>query len=153
MIRVLIAALILTGPAFAADLPNPDLTPGAIRDGITAADLCPVAHTAKVRNVPEALKRQVYKRYGLKGNHTGYCKGKAGCEIDHACSLENGGSNDITNLWPEPFSGTVWNAHVKDRLENEVHRRMCAGELTPQQACAALATDWIGTYRKYLGDP
>jgi len=148
-----LALFLCVTPVFAGDLPDPDITPGQIRDGITAADLCPVAHTPALRHVTASEKQQVFERYGLKGNHDGYCSGEEGCEIDHVCSLEIGGTNAIENLWPEPYSGTVWNARVKDRLENEIHRRMCAGELTPQQACAALSGDWVATYRKYLGEP
>jgi hypothetical protein len=147
---VLVAAI---GFARAADLPTPELTPGQLRDGITTGDLCPTAHTSAVRNVPASLKKEVYRRYGLTANHAGYCTGIQGCEVDHLCSLEIGGSNDITNLWPQSYDTAPWNAHVKDRLENEVHRLMCVGELTPQQACDALAKDWIASHRKYLGEP
>jgi hypothetical protein len=145
--------LMLGGCASAADLPTPALTPGKARDGIAAADLCPVAHTAKIRNVSQALKAKVYARYGLYGNHTGYCKIVQGCEVDHLVSLELGGSNDLENLWPEPYSGTTWNAHVKDRLENKLHALVCAGKITLPQAQYDISHDWVGAYRTYLGTP
>jgi hypothetical protein len=138
---------------WAADLPTPNLTPGVLREGITADQLCPVAHTPSVRNVPASLKRQVFERYGLQGNRTGYCLGPQGCEVDHLCSLEIGGTNDIANLWPQSYDTQPWNAHVKDKLENELHRRMCNGELSPQQACELLARNWIQAYRRYFGNP
>jgi hypothetical protein len=148
------AALLIAAPVFAADLPDPDLTPGATRDGVTAADLCPVAHTAKVRNVTAALKRQVYERYGLAGNHTGYCAaGPEGCEVDHLVSLELGGANDIENLWPQSYDGSPWNAHVKDRLENTLHKLVCAGTITLDEAQTEIRGDWTAAYRKYLGEP
>lgn len=144
----------LSASALAADLPTPSLTPGVTRPGVTAEDLCPVAHTPALRNVTSALKRQVYQSYGMPGgDHTGYCRGKQGCEVDHLCSLELGGTNDAANLWPQSYDTSPWNAHVKDRLENNLHKRMCAGELTPQQACAALSGDWTASFRKYIGDP
>jgi hypothetical protein len=31
-------------------------------------------------------------------------------ELDHLIPLELGGSNDLRNLWPQPFEGE-WNAH------------------------------------------
>jgi hypothetical protein len=152
-LALLAAALLASWPALAADLPTPSLTPGKVRDGVTASDLCPTAHTAKIRNVPQSLKTQVYKRYGLKGNHTGYCKIKEGCEVDHLVSLELGGSNDIENLWPEPYSGTAWNAHVKDKLENTLHSMVCAGTVALGQAQYDISVDWIAAYRKYIGKP
>jgi hypothetical protein len=44
-----------------------------------------------------------------------------------------------------------WNAHVKDKLENKLHRLICDGSVTPQEAQSAIATDWITAYHKYLG--
>jgi hypothetical protein len=41
--------------------------------------------------------------------------------VDHLIPLELGGSNDIANLWPQSYV-TVWNAHMKDRLENRLNR-------------------------------
>jgi hypothetical protein len=155
MKRGLVATLIVLValPALAADLPTPTLTPGVARSDVTAADLCPVAHTANVRNVTAADKAAVYRSYGLAGNHTGYCAVDQGCEVDHLISLEIGGANDRANLWPQPYSGTVWNAHVKDKLENKLHALVCAGTVTLEDAQHEIATNWIAAYRKYLGDP
>lgn len=128
--------------------PNPMMTPGAVRT-VSVQEICTV-RTSKVRNVPYSEKIQVYAEYGLPKNHTGYCSGPEGCEVDHLVSLELGGSNDIKNLWPEPYDGP-WNAHVKDRIENELHRQVCAGQLTPEQAQTMIAKDWIGAYRRIFG--
>jgi hypothetical protein len=153
-VRLLLAVcLAFVAPAFGADLPTPSLTPGVVRPGITADDLCPVAHTGQVRNVTAADKRAVFQSYGLAGNHTGYCDVDGGCEIDHLISLELGGANDRENLWPQPYSGTVWNARVKDKLEDRLHRMVCAGTITLQSAQQEIASDWIGAYRRYIGDP
>lgn len=146
------AAAAFVAQALAADLPTPSISRGEVRAGVTAKDLCPVAHTPNLRNVTEAEKKQVYKNYGLSGNHTGYCAGKEGCEVDHICSLEIGGTNELANLWPQSYDSSPWNAHVKDKLENRLHSEMCKGNLTPQQACDALRTDWTQSYRHYFGD-
>jgi hypothetical protein len=56
-----VACLALAVPVatYAADTPNPKITPGVAREGVTKADLCPVAHTPALRNVSEADKRKV----------------------------------------------------------------------------------------------
>jgi hypothetical protein len=136
-----------------SDLPDPKLTPGVTRADVTAADLCPVAHTPALRNVPESEKMAVYRSYGILP-HQGYCAVDQGCEVDHLISLELGGANDQGNLWPEPYSGTPWNAHVKDKLENRLHALVCAGTVSLSDAQSAIATDWIAAYRQYIGpDP
>ena len=45
--------------------------------------------------------------------------------IDHLIPLEVGGSNDITNLWPQRKG----DAEQKDKLENELHARVCDGAI------------------------
>ena len=50
-------------------------------------------------------------------------------EVDHLISLELGGSNSIRNLWPQSYLTQPWNAHVKDRLENNLHAMVVSGQL------------------------
>lgn len=152
---ILVAGTVLISmPAIAGDYPNPTLTPGLARDDVTVADLCPHANTAKIRDVSEAEKKKIFQEYGLAGNHTGYCQNEdpKGCEIDHLISLELGGSNDPRNLWPQPYGGTVWNAHVKDKLEDHLHTLVCHG-MPLADAQDKLKKDWIAAYREYFGNP
>jgi hypothetical protein len=72
------------------------------------------------------------------------------CEVDHLISLELGGSNRPANLWPEPYD-IVWNAKVKDKLENRLHKMVCAGEIDLSTAQKAIAKDWIAAYQQYEG--
>jgi len=145
-------------PAFAGDhdLPDGSQTPGAVRTA-DAGEVCNPRHRTKdVRHVSEGLKRRVFEAYGLpEGNHSGYCDtSPEGCEIDHLISLELGGSNDIENLWPQTYDRAErWNAHVKDRLENELHRRVCSGRMALEEAQAMIAKDWVCAYRALLGEP
>ena len=161
--------------ALAADLPDSTKTPGAILgtvpddqsasclsdktgtavqvdDPITTAMVCTPGYTKCIRNVPQAEKTAVYQSYGLTGNHTGYCDVQQGCEVDHLISLELGGSNDQTNLWPQPYQGTTWNAHVKDQLENFLHGQVCAGNIALDRAQHEIATDWISSYKNRIGN-
>jgi hypothetical protein len=71
-------------------------------------------------------------------------------EVDYLITPELGGATDIRNLWPEPYQDTVWNAHVKDQLEDRLHRMVCRGDLDLATAQRDISTDWIAAYRKYF---
>lgn len=139
-------ALLLGWAAHGADLPDAHLTPGVVRPDVTASDLCPVAHTPALRNVPESEKRAVYRAYGIDPKGPG-----SPFEVDHLISLELGGSNDIANLWPQSYVTTPWNARVKDKLENRLHAMICAGTISLVIAQQAIANDWIAAYKLYIG--
>jgi hypothetical protein len=121
-------------------LPDPVKTPGATFP-VTAADICVPGYARKVRNVPSSVKRKVYESYGITQRRPGQY------EVDHLISLQLGGSNSAKNLWPESYVTEPWNAHVKDALENELHRLVCKGELDLPTAQREIAGDWIGAYR------
>lgn len=127
--------------AAAAELPNPERTPGEANPVLTRDVLCAASfRTGPYRNVPPAEKRQVYASYGKKP-----VKGKC-CEVDHLISLEIGGSNSIKNLWPQPWK----EARIKDQLENRLHKLVCSGEISLEEAQSAISKDWWGAYQKYL---
>jgi hypothetical protein len=96
-------------------------------------------HTGDVRAVSDGLKHQVEVEYGLEPK--GY--GRA-LEIDHIVSLELGGSNDIANLYPELAPGY----HVKDVLENRLHKLVCAGTMTLHSAQSHIAANWEKLYTR-----
>lgn len=123
--------------------PDRTLTPGATLP-VTTQDICTPGYSRKVRNVPIAVKREVYSRYGIAQHQPGEY------EVDHLISLELGGSNSVRNLWPESYWTTPLNAHVKDALENRLHREVCAGRLSLQVAQQAIATDWVAAYGQYV---
>src|SRR6266508_4232014 len=128
----------------AVDLPDPSLTPGAVLT-TTRSVVCVSGYASTLRNVPDSEKEAVYSRYGIP--HVPYAH-----EVDHLISLELGGSNAITNLWPEPYQGT-WGARTKDTLENRLHALVCAGQLSLVRAQHLEATNWVAAYRRYLGTP
>ena len=67
--------------------------------------------------------------------------------------LELGGSNDIRNLWPEPYftnPETGCDAHKKDRLENRLHRLVCVGSMDLKEAQAEIASDWVSSYNVHV---
>jgi hypothetical protein len=124
-------------------LPDPKLTPGDAFE-VSVDDVCTPGYSKKVRNVPQSVKEAVYREYGVTEHHAG------DYEIDHLISLELGGSNSIRNLWPESYH-TVWNARVKDRLENKLHELVCSGQLDLKTARQEIARNWIEAYKKYVG--
>ena len=116
---LLVVAIWFVLPTLASDenMPNAALTPGDVFPNVSVDAICTPGYAGSVRHVTAIVRQQVFTAYGLTGNHTGYCDGPQGCELDHLISLELGGSNDPRNLWPESYDSQPWNAHVKDHLE------------------------------------
>ncbi len=122
-------------------VPSRKLTPGAVRN-VAKDEVCSV--NAQASMVPVALQRRVFEEYGIaNAPQNAY-------EVDYLITPELGGAADIRNLWPEPYSATVWNAHVKDQLEDRLHQLVCGGQLDLATAQHDIATDWIAAYKKYF---
>jgi hypothetical protein len=116
-------------------------TPGDIMPDATKAKICTRGYASSVRDVPTSLKNKVYAAYGIKSHTAGQY------EVDHLVSLELGGSNDITNLWPEiatPKPGF----HEKDKVENYLHDQVCDGAISLKDAQRMIATNWLDVYKQ-----
>ena len=149
---LLAAFLLLVGPlaaptqqalpaaTSAPTMPDPKLTPGDTLP-VTLADIQVKGYSAKVRNVPVSVKREVYASYGIAH----WNKGEY--EVDHLIPLSLGGSNSKKNLWPESYLTEPWNAHVKDQLEYKLLVLVRAGKVDMHQAQAEIARDWITATR------
>lgn len=155
MKRLLVLAFVagVSSHAWAASdgvRPDPVLTPGAIRT-TSRADICGTK-TSTIRNVSGSLKLQVYRRYGMVGPSAAFPGTDLlpPYEVDHLVSLELGGSNDITNLWPEAFEQPM-GARQKDHLEQRLHHMICADLISVEEAQRAIATDWVAAFQKYVG--
>ncbi len=120
-------------------LPDPACTPGAIFPDVTVDQICTTGYSSSVRNVPLSEKDQVYAEYGIASHAPGEY------EVDHLISLELGGSNDISNLWPEPANPQP-GFHEKDQVENYLHDQVCSGKISLQQAQFEIATNWLAVY-------
>ena len=68
--------------------------------------------------------------------------------MDHIISLELGGSNDISNLYPESYKISN-GARVKDVLENYLHKQVCKGSMTIQEAQKEISSNWLKYYTLY----
>jgi hypothetical protein len=125
------------------DEPNLRLTPGATV-AVTASEVCGEGSAKSTPVIPISLKRKVFELYGVTpARPDAY-------EVDYLITPELGGATDIRNLWPEPYQDTVWNAHVKDQLEERLHRLVCRGDVDLATAQRDISTDWIAAYRKYF---
>ena len=71
--------------------------------------------------VPTLLRQEVFREYGIVNARAD------DYEIDFLIAPGLGGTEDIHNLWPEPYTSPTWNAHVKDALEEHLHQLVCAG--------------------------
>jgi hypothetical protein len=137
-------------PALADDpiLPDPKLTPGDTLP-VTTDEVCEPGYSKFVRRyIDGRTKALVYREYGLENHQPG------AYEIDHLVAIALGGSNAITNLWPQSLDDAKpWNAKRKDRLERRLHVLVCNDHaLSLHDAQDALARDWIAAYRKYIGE-
>ena len=152
LLTLLVATLAFLAKAADPILPNPLLTPGSTVTN-SVVEICQHGYTKQVRNVPEHVKKQVFIEYfGSVPSHPG------DYEIDHLISLELGGSNSISNLWPQSYTGT-WKARVKDKLENymaeEVRKKLDTKGTTVATALlkqfqSEISTNWTNAYVKHF---
>lgn len=146
-ISILFVASILQAPlcvpAFAADplLPDPALTPGAVLT-TDAARICKPDYSKSVRHTSLALKKEIYREYGLEWQPGHY-------EIDHLIPLGIGGADTRENLWPQSHYTHIWNADRKDRLEWKLHVLVCARQIDVAEAQRAIAANWIAAYNRF----
>ena len=121
--------------------PDPACTPGDIFPDATKDKICVSGYSGTVRNVPTSEKNAVYAEYGITHHDTGQY------EVDHFVSLELGGSNDISNLFPEAAAPTP-GFHEKDKVENYLHDQVCSGNLSLAEAQREIATNWLDVYNQ-----
>jgi hypothetical protein len=124
-------------------LPQPGLTPGATRP-INTSQVCTPGPSDQMATIPMTVRQAVFHEYGMDGSQP------REFEVDHLITPELGGTDDIRNLWPEPYATTEWNAHVKDELENHLRQLVCDGKLDLPTAQRDIATNWISAYQKYF---
>jgi hypothetical protein len=144
-------ALVLSFPAWASDLPDPSLTPGAINFNVTQGNIqqtvCVKGYTKTIRppaHFTNKLKKRQMREYGYADRNPKHY------EEDHLIALSIGGaSDDSRNLWPEPRN-SEWNAKKKDRLEFVLYKMVCAQEISLAEAQHAMATNWIEAWKQYV---
>jgi hypothetical protein len=124
-------------------IPDQRLTPGATRK-VSMGEICSMPHEEVIRAVPTPVRQEVLQEYGIvKASASDF-------EIDYLIAPGLGGADDIHNLWPEPYTTTMWDAHVKDGLEEPLHELVCSGQLDLTTAQNDIASNWIAAYKKYF---
>jgi hypothetical protein len=61
--------------------------------------------------------------------------------IDHLIPASLGGTEAVTNLWPQIAAG-LYGVAAKDSIESALHDGVCAGTILLVAAQHAIATDW-----------
>jgi len=131
-------------------LPDPKCTPGSFNPAVTPSNLrqtiCVPGWTKTVRppdSNTEPVKTEAMRAYGQDPS------ARSTTELDHLVPLELGGSDDVTNLWPEPtdLPGHGVN-NTKDTVEHALNKAVCSGKVDLNAARAAIATDWTTAEQK-----
>lgn len=100
-------------------IPNLKLTPG-VSSNLTQNEVCNIKWSKDTRYVTTAMKKKVFILYGIP------LELRKSYVIDHLVSRELGGTDEIKNLWPQPIDEA---RHIKDPLENRLHRLVCSNKL------------------------
>ena len=126
-------------------LPDSACTPGAVFS--TSTDLiCDKNYLKNVLNVTPTVQKKVFAEYNLSYKlHDKY-------KLDHIISLELGGSNNISNLWPEADNLTN-SSQMKDKLTAYLHDQVCKGNIDISEAQKEISSNWVTYYKKYLTTP
>lgn len=134
--------LLLMAQMHAIQMPNPNLTPGVVRT-TDSKEICAASfRTGPYRKTTTAMKKEVCAEYQIKN-----CPHAGTMEIDHLIPLELGGLDDIKNLWPQ-LAKPAPGFHQKDKLENYLHKQVCAGNMTLADAQTSIRSDWYTAYKK-----
>jgi hypothetical protein len=122
--------------------PIASLTPGFALD-VPAGELCTQA-PRPAQEIGEAVRLAVLRSYGMEHVPPDQY------ELDYLITPELGGAPDARNLWPQRYRERVWNAGVKDQLEDLLPRLVCEGRLDLRTAQREIAHDWVTAYRKHF---
>jgi hypothetical protein len=133
-------------------MPDPHCTPGSIRDDIDTEHLsnniCK-PYWSQDRQPPstetETAKTKLMMAYGVPAQR------RSVVELDHFIPRSLGGSNDITNLWPQisDIPGAGYH-NKKDGVESRIHDAVCVGRVTLIDAQMAIHNNWR-TAERQLG--
>lgn len=126
-------------------LPDPKVTPGAVFPDVTTEQVCDLHYTLGIRQPHFNDKVTAFSNYGVSIHE------RDRYEVDHLVPVSLGGSNAMTNLWPQPR--TPEGAPQKNELEAHLRALVCSHQLDLTAAQKAIAMDWPAAARTYLPVP
>ncbi|MGD9700934.1 MAG: HNH endonuclease [Acidimicrobiia bacterium] len=124
-------------------VPNPQLTPGDAFDDVDEWDICDLHYTQGVRQPRFNAKVAAFASYGVS------IRDRDVYQVDHLIPLSLGGSNEETNLWPQPYDDQA-GAEQKDQLERQLRGLVCSNAMTLLAAQQAITRDWWLAYQTYM---
>jgi hypothetical protein len=129
-------------------LPDPNCTPGAINQTLTADVLTnPDFRTGCVRDNATSAKDKANTYVWYKIPHPQNNRGVMQvCELDHLISLELGGADSLANIWPQcgPSKVVLRERYFKrkDAVENWLAKQVRDGVMKLEDAQNGIAQDW-----------
>ena len=123
--------------------PDRTFTPGAVRS-VAQKDVCVADDNDPAWLIPTAVEHQVLREYGITDSRA------KDYQMDYLIPPSLGGTPDVENVWPEPYSNLGWNAHAKDDLENRLRQLVCEGRVSLPDAQRDISRDWTKAYKKYF---
>jgi hypothetical protein len=133
LVALLSPALILAPAAAQERAPVPGEVDTHVTQSTIRTTICEPGYTAKVRpprKFTDAIKRRLVN--GLPGSSQDY-------ELDHLIPLGLGGHpTSANNLWLQNWP----EAAIKDRDELRLHREVCSGRMTLEQAQHDMLATW-----------
>ncbi|KAI9330237.1 hypothetical protein DFJ73DRAFT_765450 [Zopfochytrium polystomum] len=98
------------------------------------------------RSVSTAEKNRIAAHYGLLKSEYSLV------EFDHLIPLGIGGSNDITNLWPQQGPTGQSLAGEKDKVELDAYNQLSSGQISQRDAVQMIC-DWMNNQYGTNYDP
>ena|ERR1700741_2978508 len=144
--------------------PDPAKTSGKTT-GMSLDKICATQWGSDARHVTPQMKANVTAEYHFDSSICPLTKFRGHfvhrAEIDHLVPRSLGGADDEANLWPECYepvnsdkSQQADGANKKDRLEKELHRRVCNTKSVEKlhDYQTGFETDWLELYHQIYGD-
>lgn len=142
---VLLTCTAANGQTLTPSLPNPKLTPGAVRTTDTK-DIC--SHGTRELRLYNKDRERSHERYAyilhtfnIQEQHI-----RQKYQLDHLIPLGIGGADEENNLWPQPRD----EAELKDRLEFRMRDMVCKEGYPVGKLQEEIRTNWWDAYKKYV---
>ena len=139
---------LMASPALADSgiLPDPTITPGAVRTA-NIGEACR-QHPGTAPLV-ERTRRQDHARVRFAGRRSPAIRGRP------SIPLCLGGADDDRNRWAQPRRSIepVFNAERKDELEARMCALACSGQLDIATAQKQISDDWTEAYKRFFREP